>query len=77
MIYVGEREICSAGHFAYKSFIYLWCNGSTIGSNPISQGSNPWGYARHKMPAFFNKLNTTDVNIGGVNANDGKGKPLV
>ena len=22
-----------------------WCNGSTGGSNPLSQGSNPWGSA--------------------------------
>lgn len=21
----------------------LWCNGSTGGSNPLGQGSNPWG----------------------------------
>ena len=23
----------------------LWCNGSITGSNPVGQGSNPWGHA--------------------------------
>lgn len=28
--------------------IRLWCNGSISGSNPLGQGSNPWGRANYK-----------------------------
>ena len=32
------------GHWSFSP-VCPWCNGSMTGSNPVGQGSNPWGHA--------------------------------
>ena len=48
-----------------------WCNGSTTGSNPVSQGSSPWGRAlgesspivRAHGPTGRRQLRTLEIRV--------------
>lgn len=38
---VGKNQGLKCAEIRETSFIGVWCNGSTSGSNPLSVGSNP------------------------------------
>ena len=48
-----------------------WCNGSTTGSNPVSQGSSPWGralgepspFVRAHGPTGRRQLRTLEIRV--------------